>query len=278
MQHRTLLYLMNSASPEHEIEEILDAGHAQNARIICLLLDTAPAFPPSAYAGLPYAPMPTAEWTQAFEETRNALAEKARSLAEVLARSSVAGSVETALTQSPDLYAEVSRRAMQADLVSVAENLRENEPDVFRIAAHATLMSSPAPLVLNCMPLAGAERVFVGWNGSLPAARAIRVALPILREAKEVILAVFDPHHSDGENPGSDMAEWLSHHGCTVTVNQYPSGGELVGEAMRKRATETGSDLVVMGAYGRSRMRELVFGGSTRTMLAQTRVPVLMAH
>ncbi|MFY0312091.1 universal stress protein, partial [Leisingera sp. D0M16] len=91
----------------------------------------------------------------------------------------------------------------------------------------------------------------------------------------------FDPDltdERDGEDPGTDAAAWLSHHGCNVTVSQFPSGGRDVGPAIQDRAREAGADLVVMGAYGHSRLREAVFGGTTRTMIEQTELPVLFAH
>jgi nucleotide-binding universal stress UspA family protein len=79
-------------------------------------------------------------------------------------------------------------------------------------------------------------------------------------------------------DPGIDVATWLSNHGCTVTVNQYSSGGQRVGACIPKRAVETGTDLIVMGGYGHSRLRETVFGGTTRTLLDQTDLPIFMAH
>ncbi|MFY0312802.1 universal stress protein, partial [Leisingera sp. D0M16] len=91
----------------------------------------------------------------------------------------------------------------------------------------------------------------------------------------------FDPDMSDardGEDPGADAAAWLSHHGCTVTLSQFPTGGHDTGSAIQDRAREAGADLVVMGAYGHSRLREAVFGGTTRSMLEQTALPVLFAH
>jgi nucleotide-binding universal stress UspA family protein len=96
-----------------------------------------------------------------------------------------------------------------------------------------------------------------------------------------VTIGVFDPVASkdhDGENPGSDVARWLSHHGCHVNLQQYPSGGQEIGDCIQKRSAETGADLVVMGAYGHSRMRQTVFGGTTRSVIDQTDFAALLAH
>ena len=125
------------------------------------------------------------------------------------------------------------------------------------------------------------KSVFLAWKAGLPSARAIHAALPTLRAAADVTVAMFDPITTrlrEGENPGSDVAAWLTHQGCNVTVQPYPSGGEEVGTVMLKRAKEIGSDLIVMGAYDHSRLREVVFGGTTRTLIEQRKLPVFLCH
>ncbi len=103
----------------------------------------------------------------------------------------------------------------------------------------------------------------------------------MLRQTQEVIIGIFDPvmtENRDGENPGTDLAEWLSRHGCTVKVARYPSGGKETGDCIVGRAKELGADLVMMGAYGHSRLREGVFGGTTRTLIEQQDLAVPLAH
>ena len=115
----------------------------------------------------------------------------------------------------------------------------------------------------------------------MPAARAIHAALPILEAAKEVVVAIIDPVTTafrDGEDPGADVALWLSHHGCKLSVQQMPSGGQQIDAALLRKGKETGADLIVMGGYDRSRMREIVFGGTTRSMVEQVEFPVFLAH
>ena len=86
------------------------------------------------------------------------------------------------------------------------------------------------------------------------------------------------PEASHGEDPGVDIATWLTHHGCNVTVQQYPSGGLDICDAILARAKEARADLVVMGAYGHSRTREALFGGTTRSLIAQTEQPVYLVY
>ena len=78
--------------------------------------------------------------------------------------------------------------------------------------------------------------------------------------------------------PGREAAVWLSQHGCKVTLNQMPSGGREIGACILTHAREIGADLIVAGAYGHSRLQQAVFGGTSRTLIEQTDLEVLMAH
>ena len=123
--------------------------------------------------------------------------------------------------------------------------------------------------------------VLVGWDGSRPATRAINDALPFLAVAEAVTVVVVDAereHRRHGDVPGADIALHLSRHGVKATVQSIPSAGIGVGNALLSRASDLSVDLLVMGAYGHLRERELVFGGVTRTILNSMTVPVLMAH
>lgn len=127
-----------------------------------------------------------------------------------------------------------------------------------------------------------AQRIVIAWNGSIEAARTITAALPFLRKAKLVQVAVFDPvvgPSAHGEQPGADMALYLARHGVKVDVSQQRTGGEIdVGNALLSHASDFGADMIVMGGYGHSRFREILLGGVTRTVLQSMTVPVLMSH
>jgi nucleotide-binding universal stress UspA family protein len=198
----------------------------------------------------------------------------------LLARAGASGEVQPVISAGIDILHDVSQRARTCDIAHMAPDLRETT-SVFHEAAHGILFHSPVGLMLNGDPLATRDRVFIAWDGGLAASSAVHAALPNLRAAEEVVVGCFDPSArstQDGEDPGAGLAAWLSHHKCTVTLAQYPSGGVEIARCIRERAREAGADLVVMGAYGHSRWREAVFGGTTRTMMEQTDLPVLFAH
>ena len=122
-----------------------------------------------------------------------------------------------------------------------------------------------------------AERPLVAWNGSLPAARALKAALPLLRGAERVDVVSWSRRASGAPFSGLGPAAWLERHGVRATMHERPPTAH-VADALRGFARELASDLVVMGCYGHSRMREQMFGGVTRGLLAALPVPVLMAH
>lgn len=125
------------------------------------------------------------------------------------------------------------------------------------------------------------DEIVVGWNGSKESARAVFDALPILKLASNVHVTVVDPQKIDnlrGELAGVDIVESLSRHAIKATADTYPTNGEGPGAALIEHARDIGAGLIVMGAYGHSRLREYIFGGATRTILAELDRPVLMSH
>jgi nucleotide-binding universal stress UspA family protein len=125
------------------------------------------------------------------------------------------------------------------------------------------------------------ERVVVAWDGGRAATRAVNDALPILERAKAVTVLCVNPETSEDDGPrepGADIALHLARHGVRVEA-QYRIVSEIpTGDAILDEVTSTRSDLLVMGAYGHSRLRELILGGVTRQILANMTMPVLMSH
>ena len=146
------------------------------------------------------------------------------------------------------------------------------------------VLSIGAPVVIVphiSPPETTAERIMIAWNASRESARAVRDAMPLLERAKAVDVVCFKPTRGSGhgELPGADIGLHLSRHDIKVDV-QILEGGEGidVGNALLSHAADRGSDFLVMGGYGHSRLREAVLGGATRTILESMTVPVLMAH
>ena len=125
------------------------------------------------------------------------------------------------------------------------------------------------------------SNVMLCWNASRESARAASEALPLLKTASDVTVLIVEPRTSSeghGAMPGADVATWLGRHGVKVTVQRDVAADGDVGGVILSRVMDHGSDLIVMGIYGHSRLREMVLGGASRTLLARMTVPVLMAH
>ena len=152
--------------------------------------------------------------------------------------------------------------------------------DAEALVAEGALFESGRPLVM--VPYIHAdglklERVVVCWDGSRPAARAVADAMPLLARAGRVDVVIVQEAKSD-EMPGADVAEHLARHDLNVTVQRIARGDVDVKDALLNYVADSVADMVVMGGYGHSRLREQVFGGTTRTMLASMTTPTLMSH
>ena len=148
---------------------------------------------------------------------------------------------------------------------------------------HAIIGSGRPTLMI---PYAGSFATFgqhavVAWSATRESTRAVTDALPLLQRAKKVTVIVGDAKPGvggHGETPGADIALYLARHGVQVEVSQERTAGIDVGSLLLSRISDLSADLLVMGGYGHSRMRELVLGGVTRTILREMTVPVLMSH
>lgn len=182
-----------------------------------------------------------------------------------------------------DADAAVRQSARYADLVVAGQSEAEDEGDLRGLADELAL-STGRPVLF--VPYAGrfaalGKRVLIAWDAGREAARAVTDALPFLQRAEAVEVAAFDPERGrrgHGEQPGADIALYLARHGVKVTVHGQSGAGYEVGGQILSRAADASADLIVMGAYGHSRVRELVMGGATRSMLEAMTVPVLMSH
>lgn len=127
------------------------------------------------------------------------------------------------------------------------------------------------------------QRIVLAWNASREATRALTAALPLMAQAEHVCVLVIDPdgpaHRELGDNPGADIALYLARHGIDAVVRRADSDTDGVADTLLTEAVEMNADLICMGAYGHSRLRELVLGGVTRDVIdAPPPVALLLAH
>ena len=170
----------------------------------------------------------------------------------------------------------VSARGRLADIVAVAR------PDRDRAMGRNTLeaaLVNTGSLVMMCPPSAPPKKIgshiAVAWNGSREAARAVSLAMPLLAAASTV--SVMTMAGDELELTGAHLLNFLSDHDIKATHTEIKSGSNA-GKALLEGAKSVEADCLLMGAYGSSRGREMVFGGATQYVVDHSDMPVLMAH
>jgi nucleotide-binding universal stress UspA family protein len=203
---------------------------------------------------------------------------------EAVRRSGVSGEWRLIEATTPVIADAVNEHGRASDLIVVSQVDEDSDTGVELDFVERTVMESGRPVLALPRSYKGGEigrKVLVGWNATRESARAAFDALPLLAGADDVRFVWVDPQKSvepSGSVPGAEIAGAFARHGVKATAEPLPTAGLNAGEALMNRALDHGADLLVMGAYGHSRMREFVFGGATRFVLRRMTVPTLLSH
>jgi nucleotide-binding universal stress UspA family protein len=173
----------------------------------------------------------------------------------------------------------VAIRAEAADLVVLGQYDAARPGGI--IAPEEVVLSSGRPVLL--VPYAGkfesvGESVLVAWKRTKEAARALHDALPLMAQNRSLVLVTVVKKGNSAEGPGPGLVAHLARHGLTARCELDPTEDLDPADAILSRAADLGADMIVMGAYGHSRLREMIVGGTTRDILDHMTVPVLMSH
>lgn len=182
-----------------------------------------------------------------------------------------------------DLPAAVLEHARASDLIVASQSDPEWDLSGMFDFPERLVMESGRPVLV--VPYAGTygevgRRITIAWSGKRESARAVFDALPLLKTAEAVTLlcVVTSGEGEQGELLGTEIAVALARHGVRLTVQKSVTEDIGVADDILSRLADTGTDLLVMGAYGYSRLREMVFGGVTHHILKHMTVPTLMSH
>ena len=176
----------------------------------------------------------------------------------------------------------VTLHSRYADLVVIGQAEPSDETHVPVDFPERLVLGAGRPVLI--LPSVGSfatvgKRILVAWNTSREATRAVTDAIPLLRQADSVHVMAVNPKPGEhGTVPGADIGLYLARHSVRVEV-KTDHGAEIdVGNELLSRAADLDADLIVMGGYGHSRLKEWVLGGATRTILESMTAPVLMSH
>jgi nucleotide-binding universal stress UspA family protein len=234
------------------------------------------AIPPAMLAG-EVPPAWIEEMRKEAQDAAQAAVTKFEAAAKRAAISAQAGWLPASLAGPGELFGRMARRF---DL-SV---MRQAEPGAGATASlliEAALFETGRPvLVVPYIQKGGVklERVMLCWDGSRSAARAAADAMPFLKRATTVEVAMVSERGKSDETPGADIAQHLARHGVTVEVKQIVAPDAKTADVLLSHAADTSADFLVLGGYGHSRLREFVLGGVTRSILGTMTAPTLMSH
>ncbi len=186
-------------------------------------------------------------------------------------------------TYAGDSAAAARTTAHAADLV-IAQQPDPDQPDDTYADFETLLFEGGRPVLfvpyIECKPI-DPKHVVIAWKDGKEAARAVFDSLPLLKRAQKVTVVVVDPRENEDHSAtmaAADIANSLARHGINVEVRNETSAGLPVGDVIANYMSDSGADLLVMGGYSRSPIRELLFGGATRSTLKSMATPVLMSH
>ena len=276
MTYRTILvHVDNGKTCPARLDMAIGMARRFDAHLVGLHALTAVRLP--AYA--------IAEAGATLLEAQRAVAREQASRAKQLFDAAISGAGLAATEwrfSGEDAVDAVVLHARYADLVVLSQPRERDGSGVEADFPERVILDSGRPVLM--VPYAGkfpqaGKRILVAWNTGREATRAVTDSIPLLREAEQVHVVAFNPEGTaHGAVPGADIGLYLARHGVNVEVSYHRADDIDVGNQLLSRVADLGIDLIVMGAYGHSRMRELVMGGATRTVLESMTAPTLLSH
>jgi nucleotide-binding universal stress UspA family protein len=277
MTYKTILLVIGANEHENDLTAAADLCAAADAHLSVLLVKLAAPPPIGDYAAMSVAWLD--ERAEDIQHLDGAV-ERARATLKSLGISFEANGIYCETAWAGD---DVGSRARYADITLIGASLPLDAPLRERAIDGALFYSArPVLLATNRQSITlRPKKILLAWNSTVESARAAREALELMESAEEVNVVLVDPTAAlarNGEEPGADIATYLARHGIKVTVDRLPSAGRRVEEVLNQHAIDTSADLIVMGAYGHTRLRERIFGGVTKAMIEAPMVPVLMVR
>ncbi|MET3649179.1 universal stress protein [Phyllobacterium ifriqiyense] len=278
MSIKTIMCVVGLKVGDHDLQSAISLCNENQARLLVLVLAFASPPPIGDYASTI-----SDVWLEERTREIHKLKKRAATIAKLVETAGVSASVQSEYLEFASAVDEIGRRGRCSDLTLIGSEALKSSVLKTKIIEGA-LFESARPLLIvpeGCIPTLTPKRILVAWDSRAEAARAMREALDMLVGADEVHITIVDPDTSssmNGPEPGADVGAYLAHHGAKVTVDRLPSGGAEIADVLKQHAVDTAADLIVMGGYGHSRLRERVFGGVTKSMIDDPTISILMAR
>lgn len=277
MTIRTVLSILSVNQCGEDLKIAIDFCGAQGAHLNALVISLRAVPIMADYNTI------SSVWLDERQREIDALLEKTDDIKEILGRSGISYEVQDVYSEFAFADEDIAGRALYADVVLIGREAARDEELRKRIVGGA-LFQTPTPILINrggrSLP-SSPSSILLAWDSSDEASRAARQSLDLLKQADMVYVTMVDPvarMGANGEEPGADIAAYLARHGVKVQVDRVASGGLPADEILRRHAMDVSADLMVMGAYNHPRWQQTIFGGVTRSMLEEGKMPIFMAH
>ncbi len=234
-----------------------------------------------SHDGFPYSELPT---SLSISEREGAMekVDKLKPEAEKLAKNySISFSVEAPILNRDQLGGFMANAARFCDLVVLPQPFGSDRGTADEKITEGTLLSSACPILIvpETMQKKVNMNAVIAWDGSDESLHAVRAAMPFLRQAENVdVITVCNKNKKDVQGSTTELALFLSRHRINSNINILPKTLPKVSDEIRTRAKHLNADLIIMGGYSHSPLREFFFGGATREMMHKSDIPILMAH
>jgi len=278
MSFKTVFVAVGATQDDTELDRAAAIADRLGAHLAVLILGIAPPPPAS-----PYGVVSNDIWAGEIREGQEEAQTRVSAIQARLAEKQVSSSVEGQYIDRGTVATLAARFARYADLTLIMPQATGFETLQTWIL-NGALFESGRPILLlpaGATSFPEAHKVMIAWDASVEASKAVRDAIGLMKAADEVHAVLIDPVPSfegHGPEPGADLATYLGRHGIAAVVHRLPREGKETGEVLRRTASDLAIDLIVMGGFGHSRLRQRIFGGTTTEMLKNAAIPVLMAH
>ncbi|MEH0295927.1 universal stress protein [Agrobacterium sp. CCNWLW71] len=218
------------------------------------------------------------DWWRQRQAEQSKLQEHVKRIEALLPSKKIPFDVDAVYTEQLQIDNVIGHRAQFADLVVIGRDVLV-DPDLRNAVLDGALFHAGVPVLLHPAhgTLSGAERVVVAWKDTPETAAAVRASMPFLKQARKVYLVLVDPPNDDREY-AMELRDYLTRHGIDFWVDRLASDGLTVTETIEKYTASKEADLLVIGAYGHSRLRERIFGGVTKSIIDHPKQSVFLAR
>jgi nucleotide-binding universal stress UspA family protein len=257
MAFKTVLSVIGADQSNRDLKTAISLCQEINAHLSVLVIALGAPPPIGEYAVVSDA------WAQEREAVLARLHKHTEQVTTLTADSGLSADVESEYSEMASADDIVGRRARYADLTILGPELLEGER-LKGYVLNGALFESGTPVLIvpdGSVPTLRSKRILVAWDSRVEASRAVREALDLLAGADDVRVTLVDPEASyrgNGPEPGADIATYLARHGVKVTIDRLPSSGHMVADVLREHAVDVSADMIVMGGYGHSRLRERI--------------------